>query len=317
MWRSLGLSALLLGIVAAPATAAPKGPEILTGDVTRFYEIYEAAGGRPTAEQLDRDYLAPGSPGLHEFARLRNVTGARIAANIAAHPEVYAGARRCLAALPRVKRRLAASFVKLAKLYPEARFPPVTIVVGRGRPVGITDSTAVTIGLEALCAADFWDPDVENRFVHTVAHEYGHIQQPTALQLLEPGDPGATVLRMSLMEGTGEFAAELISGGVGQYQHAAWTKGKEAEIEAAFVRDEDKTDLSAWLYNGPGDASRPGDLGYWVGYRIVKAYYANARDKHAALRDIFEMRDPKDFVAKSGWAPGVRPPPAPRPAPAR
>lgn len=302
MRRMLRLAALLASLAGA-ATAAPKGPEILTSDVTRFYEVYEAAGGHPTAEHLDRDYLAPGTAGLHEFARLRNVTGARIAANIVAHPEVYTGARRCLAALPGVKRRLTASFAKLARLYPEARFPPVTIVVGRGRPVGITDATAVTIGLEALCAADFWDPDVENRFVRTVAHEYGHIQQPTALQLLEPGDPGATVLLMSLMEGTGEFAAELIAGGVGQYQHAAWTKGKEAEIEAAFVRDQDKTDLSAWLYNGPGDAAHPGDLGYWVGYRIVKAYYTNARDKRAALKEIFEMRDPKAFLAKSGWAP--------------
>ena len=303
MWRSPWLAALLVCIAGASATAAPKGPEILTSDVTRFYEVYEAAGGRPTAEQLDRDYLAPGTAGLHEFARLRKVTGARIAANIAARPEVYTGARRCLTALPAVKRRLTASFAKLSRLYPDAKFPPVTIVVGRGRPVGITDSRAVTIGLEALCAADFWDPDVENRFVHTVAHEYGHIQQPTALQLLEPGDPGATVLLMSLMEGTGEFTAELIAGGVGQYQHAAWTKGKEADIEAAFVRDQDKTDLSAWLYNGPGDAARPGDLGYWVGYRIVKAYYANARDKRAALKEIFEMRDPKAFLAKSGWTP--------------
>jgi len=302
MWRSLRLAALLV-FVALPVTAAPKGPEILTGDVTRFYEVYEAAGGHPTAEQLDRDYLAPGTAGLHEFARLRNVTGARIAANIAAHPEVYTGARRCLSVLPGVKRRLTASFAKLAALYPEAKFPPVTIVVGRGRPVGITDASAVTIGLEALCAVDFWDPNVETRFVRTVAHEYGHIQQPTALQLLEPGDPGATVLLMSLMEGTGEFAAELIAGGVGQYQHAAWTKGKEAEIEAAFVRDQDKTDLSAWLYNGPGDAAHPGDLGYWVGYRIVKAYYTNARDKRAALKEIFEMRDPKGFLAKSGWTP--------------
>lgn len=296
---------MLACIAGGPGAAAPKGPEILTEDVTRFYAIYDAAGGHPSAEQLDRDYLAGGSAGLHEFARLRNVTGARIAANVAAHPEVYADARRCLAALPAVKRRLTASFARLAALYPEARFPPVTIVVGRGRPVGITDAAAVTIGLEALCAADFWDPDVENRFVHTIAHEYGHIQQPTAVQLLEPGDPGATVLAMSLMEGTGEFAAELISGGVGQYQHAAWTKGKEAEIEAAFVRDRDKTDLSAWLYNGPGDAAHPGDLGYWVGYRIVKTYYANARDKRAALKEIFEMRDPAGFLAKSGWAPAA------------
>jgi len=298
------LAALATGAPAVAAAAA--GPQIVTDDVTRFYQVYEAAGGHPTAEQLDRDYLAPGSSSLHEFAHLRRVTGARIAETIAAHPETYTNARRCLAVLPAVKQRVGAALTRLKALYPEMKPAPVTIVVGRGRPVGITNPSGVTMGLEALCAADFMDPNVEDRFVHTIAHEYGHIQQTTALQALEPGDPGATVLTMSLMEGVGEFTAELISGGVGDYQHKAWTRGKEAAIEAAFVRDLDKTDLSAWLYNGPGDADHPGDLGYWVGYRIVKAYYAHAPDKHAALKAIFEMPDPKAFLAASGWTPAAR-----------
>jgi uncharacterized protein YjaZ len=111
---------------------------------------------------------------------------------------------------------------------------------------------------------------------------------------------------LSLVEGAAEFTAELISGDVGSYQLKSWTKGREAQIEAAFVEDEDKTDLSNWLYNGPGTPEHPGDLGYWVGYRIVRAYYQNAADKHQALRDIFGMRDPKAFLARSGWRPATR-----------
>ena len=45
-----------------------------------------------------------------------------------------------------------------------------------------------------------------------------------------------------------------------------------------------------------------GDIGYWVGYRIVKAYYQRAADKqqrHCAK--ILELSDPKAFLAKSGW----------------
>ncbi|MBW8813633.1 MAG: hypothetical protein JF588_09425 [Caulobacterales bacterium] len=299
---SAALAAIALWAPALGAQAAPK-PQIVTEDVARFYRVYDAAGGHPTAEQLDRDYLAPGTPGLHQLAKLRNVTGARMAAAIEAHPETYENARRCLAVLPAVTRRLTAALAKLSALYPEAKPAPVTIAVGRGRPVGITEPGGVTMGLEALCAADFMNPNLEDRFVHTIAHEYGHVQQSPAQQALDPGVPGATVLAMSLMEGAGEFTAELISGEVGDHQHAAWTRGKEAQIEAAFVRDEDKTDLSAWMYNGPGDAEHPGDLGYWVGYRIVKAYYDRAPDKHAALKAIYEMADPKAFLAQSGWKP--------------
>jgi uncharacterized protein YjaZ len=114
------------------------------------------------------------------------------------------------------------------------------------------------------------------------------------------------VLFASLIEGGAEFTAELISGDVANHQLTILTHGREAAIEAAFVADQDKTDLSAWLYNGPGTPEHPGDLGYWVGYRIVKAYYHHASDKHQALRDIFQMKDPKVFLARSGWRPGVR-----------
>jgi hypothetical protein len=299
-----GAVALLILGAASTAAAAPKAPQVLTSDVERFYRIYEAAGGHPTPEQLDRDYLAAGSAGLREFAQLRNVTGARIAATNAAHPEVYADARRCLAALPAVKRRLAVAFDKLARVYPEARFAPVTIVIGRGRPVGITNPSGVTIGLEALCGADFMNPSVEDRFVHVIAHEYGHIQQTPAAQALSPGDPGATVLSLSLIEGAADFAGELISGDIGDQAVFAEANGREAGIEAAFARDLDKTDVSAWLYNGPPAPGKPADLGYWAGYRVVKAYYEHAADKRQALHDIFNITDPKAFLAKSGWTPG-------------
>ena len=302
--RAIGLAVLTLAMVSA-APPRPAGPEIRTSDVERFYRVYDQAGGHPSAAQLDHDYLAPGSQGLHEFMRLRNVSGARMADAMAKTPETWIKARRCLAALPAVKRRLRASFRKLGELYPEARFPPVTIVVGRGRPVGITNPAGVTIGLEALCAADFMNPNLEDRFVHVIAHEYGHIQQPDDIQALEAGMPGATVLKLSLIEGTAELTSELITGDVANWQHKAWTRGREAEIEAAFVRDMDKTDTSAWLNNGPGDAAHPGDLGYWVGYRIVKTYYDHATDKQRALEEIYGIRDGKAFLAKSGWRPAT------------
>jgi len=293
--------------LAALATLAPaasaRGPEIRLDDVDLFYRVYSAAGGHPSAEQLDRDYLGKGSAGLHEFARLRNVTGARMADALAKHPEYYTGARKCLETLPAVKRRLTIAFTRLARLYPEAAFPPVTILVGRGRPVGITNPSGVSVGLEALCMADFMNPDPEDRFVHVIAHEYGHTQQSAAGQKdLEPGDPGATVLALSLIEGAGELTAKLISGDVANHGPPEEARGHEVEIGRRFLADQDKTDVSAWLYNAKPGA--PGDLGYYVGFRIVKAYYDRAADKHLALADIYAMRDPKQLLAKSGWKPG-------------
>lgn len=287
---------------AAPATASNPAaePVIHIEDVERFYKIYDAAGGHPTAEQLQHDYIDPGSDGLHHFAKVRNVSGTTIAATLAKQPNIYSDAKRCMAVLPRVRQRVEVALRELGRLYPEEKSAPVTIAVGRGKPVGVTDAGGVMIGLEALCGINWLNPNVEDRFVHVLAHEYGHVQQVPAIV----DDEHATVLEASLMEGIAEFTAEMISGSVAYSEFTSTTKGREKEIESAFVADEDKTDLSAWLYNATLD--KPGDLGYWVGYRIAKAYYQHADDKRRAFREMMEMTDPKGFVAKSGWYPGIR-----------
>ncbi len=283
------------------ASAPESGPVIQIEDVTLFYKVYDASGGHPTADQLQHDYIDAGSDGLHHLAEVRRVTGEAIAKNLAARPEMYSDAKRCMAVLPRVRERLQAALLKLGQLYPEAKFPPVTIAVGRGKPVAIgSPVSGIQVGLEALCATNWLNPNVEERFVHVIAHEYAHVQQARSLV----DDEHPSVLEMSLIEGAAEFTAELISGEVSNSQFRESTKGRELEIETAFVPDEDKTDISKWLYNST--LEKPGDLGYWVGYRIVKSYYQHAPDKTQALREILQMTDPKALLAKSGWYPGIQ-----------
>jgi uncharacterized protein YjaZ len=308
---------LIAGICAALAAAAvstPTGTASAIGvdrqqeaairieDVARFYEIYDAASGHPTAEQLQHDYLDPGSSGLHRLATLRKVTGAAIAANIEKNPQMYSDAKRCLAVLPRVRERLRVALNELKRVYPEAQFPPVTIAVGRGKPVGVADSSGVMIGLELMCATTWMNPNLEDRFVHSIAHEYAHVQQALAAPALYD-DSVPTVLEASLVEGAAEFTAELVSGDIGNLNLRETTRGHEKEIETAFVPDEDSKDLSKWLYNST--LTKPGDLGYWVGYRIAKAYYQHAADKRRAFREILQMSDAKALLAKSGWYPGI------------
>jgi len=301
--RFATLAALAVLAVSAGVHAQPPGPEILTSDVTRFYDLYDSTAGKPTVEQIERDYLAHATPSLVEFAKLRRVTAQSIADRIAKDPAIYEKARACMAVLPNVRTRLAASFATFADLYPEARFPPVAIVVGRGKPVGTANRDGLYIGLEALCAADFMNPDLEDRFVNVIAHEYGHIQQPGSE--FEEGDPNVTVLRVSLLEGVAELIAELTSGSVGNPGLARWTQGREAEIETAFVRDMDSTDLSKWAYNYRPGSDEPYDMGYWVGYRIAKAYYLRSDDRKAALKRLIELEDPKAILDASGWTPGM------------
>jgi hypothetical protein len=282
------------------ASSKTAAPVIHIEDVDRFYRVYDAAGGHPTADQLQRDYIDPGSDGLHEFAKLRNISGATIAKTMTEHPEIYSDAKRCMAVLPGVRQRLQVALEELRRLYPDARLLPVTIAVGRGRPVATGGpGHEVHIGLEALCATNWLNPNVEDRFVHVIAHEYAHVQQSPVLAK----DEHPTVLELSVIEGAGEFTAELISGDVAYSQFKASTEAQVKEIETTFVSDEDQTDLSKWFNNSTRE--KAGDFGYLVGYRIVKSYYQHAGDKTRAFREILEMTDPKAFLVKSGWYPGI------------
>ncbi len=289
---------------AVSRSAAGPAVDIHIEDVERFYKVYDVAGGHPTADQLQHDYLDPGSDGLHHLAQARRVTGVAIAKTLAEHPEIYSDAKRCMAVLPEVRLRLEVLLRKLADLYPEAKFPPITIAVSRGKPVAIgSPDFGVQIGLEALCAVKWADPNVENRFVRIIVHEYAHVQQAQAL--VDNEHP--TVLERSLVEGAAEFTTELIYGEPAEVDEPPFkerTEGHEKGIETAFAGDENKTELSAWVDNSTME--KPGDLGYWVGYRIVKSYYQHATDKRQAVREILQMTDPKAFLAKSGWYPGIR-----------
>lgn len=289
MWSSLWL----------PLSLLTRGPwlRFAQTNVALFYRIYDAAGGRPTGEELQKGYIDAGSEGVRQFIPHRIISGAALAAAIIKHHADYEGARKCLAALPAVKVLLEGALRRLSQLDPDAQFPPVTVLVGRDNSGGTTGKSGVLIGLEVACRTTWDQPDPRDLLYHLIAHEYGHVEQASY-----GGQP--TLLRQALVEGGAELVAELISGEVSNIHLQRWTKGRERQIDHAFLSQMDSKDLSAWLYNGVGTPQKPGDLGYWVGYRIAKAYYQHATDKRAALAAVLALHDPRAILARSGWKPG-------------
>ena len=295
-------AAAVLGLIcAALAHAASPPVAIRTDDVDRFYRVYDTAHGKPTAEVLQDDYLEPGSAGLHQYLASRIHSAAKLQQAIAKWPQAYADARQCEAPLAETKARLPAVFARLAEVYPAATIAPVTFVIGRNDTGGNTTPEGVIIGLETMCRATWMGADVAARFVHIIAHEMVHVQQPAA----QVDTPGGTLLFQSLIEGGADFVGELTSGDTINPQLKVWTRGHECAIEREFQKDALGTDLSRWMYNGVGTPDKPGDLGYWVGYRIAKAYYANASDKKQAIADLLNVNndDAAAFLERSGWRP--------------
>src|SRR3546814_15799793 len=84
---------------------------------------------------------------------MRRITPEKLAAALQKKPQVFADARGCAANLHEVRARLVAATDRLAQLYPAAKFPPVTLAIGRATTAGTANAKAPSIGLAAPCAA--------------------------------------------------------------------------------------------------------------------------------------------------------------------
>jgi len=240
---------------------------------------------------------------------------------LAQYPRYYAGVRPTTLAVDtnsRVTQGIRRGLTRLAALYPEARFPNVYFLIGTLSTGGTTAQSGMLIGTEqsasdpATPLDELPDWARKNFPTHTfeslvglVVHEAVHTQQKPA-----PEGQHDTLLRHAMGEGIADFLAELAVGPwitnaprqiYGRaHEHDVWVDFQdEMEIASDSI-------IRMWMYNGmvPPDKNHGAiDIGYWVGYRIAGAYYARAKDKRAAVRELLELRDAEAILRASGYAP--------------
>jgi hypothetical protein len=311
--RLLALSCLLASaLLPSPVVAQsssnrdPEAARIVTDDLPRFWQAFDEAsraGDEAGREAAFARYLAAGSPGLRQFDRLRIEGAAKLAKTVAAHPRYYASLRGQPARVAAFEAPIRASLRELKAIHPEAVFPDVYLLVGRMNSGGTLDDVGLLIGLE-MHGREAGTPDEELGDWHRavlkgldglpviVAHELVHYQQR--------GQAGDSLLAASLNEGVADFIAERIAGRhINAHVHA-WAEPRAAELWLEFQQHMHGSDYAGWLYGGTAD--RPADLGYWMGYRIARAYYERTPDKRAAIRAMLDIDDAQAFLDASGFA---------------
>lgn len=309
----------LLGIAASltcPSASAqgmlardPEAARLVFDDLPRFWSAWDAA--QTASAESDRiaifqaRYLSPGTPGLAAFTRERIGSAKQLVATMAAHPRYYAGLRGQTEAVHAAAPAIRAALRNFAARYPDAVFPDIYFVIGRMSSGGTISPAGLLIGIEMYGLRD--DTEREElgnwhlavlkpmeQLPHIVAHELVHSQQRYP-------DEATTLLSGSITEGVADFVAELTSGAhINPHVHA-WAAPREAELWRAFRPIMHGSDLTGWLYDTAPGGGRPADLGYYVGYRIAKAYYDRAADKREALRSMLVIEDFDAFLAASGY----------------
>lgn len=205
-----------------------------------------------------------------------------------------------------IKDSIHAAFRRMSALYPDARYCDVYFLIGRMTSGGTTGKNSLLIGAE-MNARDASTPVDElpawHRAVTGPIADLPHIVTHEMVHTLQGKRAGTeTLLAAALNEGSADFLAELVSGQHIQNPAYAYGDAHESELWAKFQLEMDGSNTSSWLYQG--DQTPPGvpaDLGYWMGYKISKAYYDKLADKKAAVRGILLYTDAKAFLAASGY----------------
>jgi hypothetical protein len=299
------------GVVTDPAQAS-----FVTTDIGHFWAAYDAGGSNGTSGPFQTEYLDRASQGLKDFIGLRSLTAASLAQMVRIYPRYFADIRPQTLRLANdaaLIARMRAGYRKMKDMYSPAVFPPVTFLIGRFSTGGTTSNNGMLVGLEFYALGPSTTTDELGQFQRDnvlpldslpliVAHEHAHILQQRAGGISSHSNK--TLLDQAFLEGSADFIGQLESGGNINARLRDYAIPRESALWTEFKAAMHGTNVSQWLYNqGAASSTRPGDLGYFIGYRIAESYYNRTSDKQAAVRAIIEARDADQFLAESGYAP--------------
>lgn len=312
-----------------PVNRDPDKVKLVTSDIDNFWRAFDLAMKESDREKkiaiFQAEYLDKGSAGLRDFVRMRIKSATDLVETVEKLPKFYASVRPSTLRVAGTGKEVRESFRRFKRLYPEAAFPDVYFVIGVANTGGTASGSGLLIGAELYGLTpdtprdEFpaWFktflPDVKDekellglvakaldtalkpveRLPSIVAHESCHFNQNYPKQ--------TTLLEKSIQEGSCDLIAELTAGEVINPSLKAYGDRHEADLWQDFRAEMGGTDLSKWMYNGFKIKGRPGDLGYYVGYKISRAYYQNARDKQQAISDILNIKDFQGFFRSSRY----------------
>lgn len=272
----------------------PDSVTLHTEDIALFWNVFDETTPKFDAKTFQTNYLDAGSPGLKGFINMRIESGSNLSKTIKKNLSYYNEVRPATLSIEGRKEKLRKYFFGLKEIYPASVFPDVFFVIGAKNTGGTTFKDGLIIGAEMFGQeTETFKPRMNIETIELVViHELVHYQQHYATN--------NTLLAQSIREGGADFICELVTGSHPYTALHEYGNSHELALWTEFSQKLSSKDWTPWLYYTKDD-SRPKDLGYYIGYKIVKSYYDKADDKPQALHDILYIKDFNDFLIKSGY----------------
>jgi hypothetical protein len=289
-----------LPAVAQDVTFDPERVRLEVQDLRRLAQVMrsiEAGDVQDTPAMIEREYLAMASPGLRAYARRFEVTAGTLMSALRARPALYADLDALADTILAQEPVLRAGFRRLQEIFPRAAFPPVWFFAGSHGPRGLADVAGALIGSEGLTSRP---EDIAPLVLHELAHFQSAMVQGVDVYQRIYG-PSGTLLALALREGSAELIAELTTGRHTNPAAERYGKANEAELWTRFREDMGGRAPGDWMFVRPANQEWPANLGYWIGYRIVRSYYDQAEDKSRAIAEILNLTDFEGFLDASGY----------------
>lgn len=310
--------ALINFVFITNSNAQNKQQTIVFKDIDNFWIAFDSV--QTTTDSLkqlnilQRLYVDKGTPGLKAFMEAKGYTTAGWLACIRSYPKYWASIRPKTLKIKAVNEELNPYIAKFKKTYPAFKPGNIYFTIGAMRSGGTTQGDKVLIGAELATG----DPEVDiselpsntqnwlktyfgiypfKDIVLLNMHEFVHTQQKGR---------GNTLLTQTILEGTADFVAELITGKIPSLAYMTYGKQHEADLKKKFKEEMFLDSYGNWLYNGASNNFGVADLGYYMGYSICKNYYQQAKDKKAVIKELIELDYSNDetiekFLAKTGY----------------
>lgn len=289
---------------------ADSGYRMVTTDIDNFWSAFDALEhSKDSIRTFQEMYIDNASPEFKKFLALREFTATQYIDKIRSYPKFWNTIRPLTILSVKEKRdEINSIYDEFSKLYPDFDPPNICFAISPIATGGNAIEELIFLGTE-IAAVDPDRVDVSEikgfmgdvfqnsngDITSLVTHELVHSQQPNIDNVTK------SLLSQAIIEGSADFIATLILGRQ-TMNNAVFEYGEknQKELWAEFTTDMEtnKTyDETSWFYNY--SEARPADLGYYLGYKIVEAYYQNAMDKKQAIKEILKMEKPEELLKKS------------------